>query len=238
MSYENTDRSYYGNPLDNFINNIKTGDSFEESFIKSLKKTFHDTRSFKIIQTTNTKLDYEQGTDVIYKDKYNSTIRLDPTLNFSGQADIETGRIGDGKPKSEKHMPFLLETGIPAFPNSPYNFKMGIRIGVTHKGLYKDFEEPVIVVGLDMDPKVYDKYSTMICEQMDRRMRDIINVAEDCLTDYNTMDPKDREELWARPLEPNPDFRSNRFMGPTYKSLNKVDHSDHQVPSDYYNYTK
>ena len=164
------------------------GTDFEDNFIFALDKVYKNMKAYHVDKYTGTKMDKEQGTDCILRDSY-SEIRIDPTLNFS----------------HKNYMPYIAESDIRVCGGQ--NLWFGVRHGNHHNYKYNGFDEPVIVIGINMDPKDYKANDYTILKNLEKNMDEIVTFAYDCLDDYNTTNVEERKDLPCTPLRRNPNYR-------------------------------
>lgn len=188
---------YGRNPQDNLQYEAQ-GKEFERGFIIALKRQFKDNKTYHIETHTGTDMDTKQGTDFTCAD-----IRIDPTLNFS----------------HKNYMPYIMETDIAATPCQ--NFKMGIRHGNHHEGQYHGFDEPVVVIGIDMPPEDYKVWQDEIFKNIEENAFDIIENASIALEDYMAVTKEDREDLIDAPLKKNPNYRPPKNPLQKYANIEK-----------------
>lgn len=163
------------------------GKDFENLFCHTLGETYKSSKNYNVQSYTGTRIDTEQGTDAIFNDGH-SKIRLDPTLNFY----------------HKNYMPYIADSNIKCGNKTLW---FGIRHGNHHNGEYHPFPEPVVVVGLNAEPKEYNEDFFIIESDLKNNMTDIITFAYDCLEDYNATVVTERQELFSTPLRKNPDYR-------------------------------
>ena len=173
----------------------RSGSDFESDVYNALSK------EFKIEKHIGDDMDKNEGTDFTHGE-----LRIDTTLDFV----------------NKDHMPFVCDTGITA--TSCHNFKMGIRIGNSHKGFH-EFPEPVVVIGLDMDTREYRKWQDVIEESLVKHAKQIMFAANDVYLDYTTTDKEEREELFEQPLKTNRAFHEPDKLSERYKELNELQYS-------------
>ena len=176
----------------------KTGTEFETDMVDMLSDVFQNSRVYKIRKTTGTIADTKEGTDF-----FCGEIRLDATMDF----------------RDKDFMPFVADTGIPA--TEIQNFLVGVRHGNSHRG-YQGFPEPVVVIGVNMDPSTYHQYENLVMDNAKRHATELMDFASDCLEDYITTDPTERKDLYRTVLRPNPRYREPRNIEPQYARSNRV----------------
>lgn len=177
----------------------QTGFEFESTTINVFEHKYKDSKTYKVVRYTGTLMDRHQGTDFTVGE-----IRFDPTLNFD----------------NKNYMPFISDTEIEATPG--YNFMMGVRHGNGHHGNYHGFEEPVVVIGLNMEASDYRRNEDEIIENLKKNTDVIVEKAMDCLDDYQTTDPEERKDLYATPLKPNKYYRQPRNIEARYREYNNI----------------
>lgn len=187
------------NMFETFRRKDQLGSVFEQDFIDMLKCRFKTVKDMR-----SSKDDKEQGTDIIL-----NSVRMDITMNFA----------------QKDWMPFSFETDIPATITD--NIKIGVRHGNSHKG-YTEFKEPVIVIGVDMEPYTYRLYEDEILDNIDKNIDNILIAATDAIQDYTTTDKEERKELFDTPLRKNKNYKPPRHLGTKYKMLN-----DQQIEEKY-----
>ena len=144
--------------------NKPTGKDFETSVINVLKRTFKDSKTFEIKDLRGTKEDIQNGTDFTCGE-----IRIDLTMNID----------------HKDNMVFIKETDLD--PVCGFPIKMGIRKGNNHNGKTHEFNEPVVVIGLNMPPALYDQYEDDIKIYMQKHSEELMCKADDYLAEYEEM---------------------------------------------------
>ena len=198
-------RNYYNNNSFRYRSDQSVGTDFEQLVIFVLKQKFKYIKSYKITDHTGTKLDKEQGTDFTCGE-----IRFDATTNFS----------------EKNNMPWIKDTELEATPFK--NFMLGIR---NHNNK-QPFEQPVVIIGLDVEPREYHLYEDLIEENLKKHAKELINQASECLDDYQAADEKTRQELGIETvLTKNPEYEPPRKgLPPKYEKIEKfrqqLDHLD------------
>lgn len=182
-----------------------TGKQFESDFISELTSNLNNKYGKDyVIPQINTKLDIEQGTDLSIAD---DNIRIDITCNFS----------------KKNNMPFYTESDIPAV--NYHNLKFGIRIGNNYKG-YKDFEKPVVVIGIDLNNgSEYNNHMNpylQLCDNIKTHYQKILDMVFDVYDDYTITDPEERKELTRKPLNIKNENYTTPKKGTKYEKLNKM----------------
>ena len=202
------------------------GDEFQIDFVSHLERQFRNDNMVEVKNCINIKeLDDYNGTDAIYRTKTSkgeiiSEIRLDPTLGF----------------EEKNNMPYIAESDISVARN--VNLWFGIRHGNLQKvkdkyghtvydengqpkTKYNSFEKPVVVVGLNMTRHEYNAYyKNIIFDELEKKMVDIVDFAQDCLDDYENMDLEDRKELYQTPLKKNPNYKPpKKNVNAKYKAI-------------------
>lgn len=176
--------SVYSDPLDQ-ISNYRAkadGKEFEDKFEFAMRKATKDSKTYAI-KRANKEMDEKEGTDFLC-----GGIRLDPTLHFSGP--------------SKNFMPYVCDSEIPSgVPHT--NFKMGVRLANWGKGHYNEFPEPVVVIGLDMEPKDFRIWEDVIMDTISKNGKDIVDKAVLVLDDFEANDKESRAELFETPLVKN-----------------------------------
>lgn len=179
-----------------------TGHIFEDDFENAIV----DAGFKKLKRHIDTDLDINQGTDFTL-----GSLRIDPTLNFS----------------EKDNMPFIFDTKIPAGAGT--NFKIGVRHGNKHKPNdkkwsehYSEFEQPVAVIGIDMNANMYRMCQYEVLKNLQENADIILAMAESACEDYTTLDPEDRKDLLAEPLQQNYKYREPKNIGPEYKRYNQA----------------
>lgn len=169
------------------------GSEFEDDIIAVLKQKYPK----NFTAQTGTRLDKEQGTDAIFK-MGSDEIRMDVTTNF----------------KNKDMMPFIHETDIPATRIPPSFFKVGVRVGNSYAG-GKEFETPVMVVGIDLDEisgasslgHSYGIHDEELIDNMEKHAGDIMTAVMTVYEDYGTPSPEDREDYGVESvIKPNSKF--------------------------------
>lgn len=147
-------------------NNTPIGKNFEAKVISVLKNKFRDNKTFRIEDTRGTKEDIQNGTDFIC-----GGIRIDLTMNID----------------NKDNMVFIKETDLD--PINGFPIKMGIRKGNNHtrNGKTHEFAEPVVVIGLDMPPTLYELYEDDIEIYVQKHDTELICKADDYLAEYEEM---------------------------------------------------
>lgn len=204
VSYREVDLDqnfYRGNP-EKYATRTTNGHDFETTFIAAMRVGFEANDKHAITQVSGTVWDVEQGTDAVIDAK----MRIDPTLNFANKS----------------FMPFYMDTGIKATHNQ--TFKIGLRHGNTHDG-YSEFDQTVVVIGLDMLPMEYTRYERTIKWSVVNNAEKLNDIARKCWRDYSTVTPEKREKLKKMPLQPNPKYREPRDIGSKYKHYNALQRS-------------
>ena len=146
----------------------KVGKVFEEKAFDTLMETLNNknsplckSKSFE--STINTKLDKEQGTDFICKDKIDKDYKIrhfDLTLNFN----------------NKKFVPYAYESNISIIKTK--NMNTCLKFGINHGNnwnTYTGFDDPVIVVGADIPPKIYKQYADNILKNIRKNAQKIIS---------------------------------------------------------------
>ena len=187
----------YGKNPGNNIHIDTQGTEFEQTVIAIMKKTLP--RGLKFQSTLSSKDDIEQGTDAVCGE-----VRIDLTSNFT----------------HKNYMPYIQDTGIPATRFT--NFKMGVRHGNHHDRAYHPFDEPVVVIGVDMTPREFYRNQDEIEANVKKYAEELIAKADDTLLDYTTTDPEERKELVTQPLEPNPLYRRPKNIPDRYKRFEEA----------------
>ena len=175
---------YGGNPEDIFMHNIdkekRTGELMEEdlcvvfaSVFEKLDNKYYNSKDFK--DTRGTYEDKCNGTDFIFQG-----IRMDITLNFSNK-NFMPGIYEYVKKDSYKDLP--LKLGI-RYANDYYN--NGHR--------YKEFDDPVVVCGFDLDSKTYNLYRQHIEDFIEKNAVEIFDKISDIYCDF-TAEMDDRENV-------------------------------------------
>lgn len=144
--------------------NIRKGKEFESMFVFNALKQLTIKKGYVAKDTINTDLDRRYGTDMIC-----NGVRIDVTLNFS----------------EKDHITMIKDSGIKATPLR--NFKIGIRYGNSYKGFTR-FDEPVVVIGVDMLPNDYRANEDSICDNVYKYAEDIFHTAESHLKTYKETD--------------------------------------------------
>ena len=198
--------SYYRKRPDGIANRqtTQTGKDFEGDMISTLKKAFKDSKTFIITDTRGTEYDTKEGTDFMCRER-----RLDATINF----------------KNKNNMPFIMETDIEAYPGFP--FKIGIRHGNNHMGEYHGFEEPVVIIGIDIPPIIYSNYEDDIKKSIEKNAQELMMTAEDCYYSYAEKENLDLQ--WLR----NPNYTPPKNLETKYKESN--DYLNEYIPDNDYN---
>lgn len=117
-------------------------------------------------------------------------------------------------------MPYIQDTGIPATKFT--NFKMGVRHGNHHDKAYHPFDEPVVVIGVDMTPREFYQNRDEIEANVKEHAEELIAKADDTLLDYTTTDPEERKDIEAQPLKPNPFYRRPKNIPDRYKRFEEA----------------
>ena len=185
---------YYCDGYDRAIDKIKRGSLFEDD-VQSVFMQFFGKERFKSMRGTI--LDKEEGTDFVI-----DRLRMDSTLAFS----------------HKNNMPFFYDTGL--YAGGCQNFKIGIRLGNTHKG-YSEFEQPVVVLGIDLPRSLYDANMDDIIGNLRKHADELFKKANEAYLDYTTFAQSKREKLTAQPLRPNPEYRQPQDIGQQYATLNR-----------------
>ena len=180
------------------------GSDFESDMISALKDGLSQNEVYRITSMKGTILDKQQGTDFLC-----GKMRLDATMNFF----------------DKDHMPFIAATGIPAIPG--YNFFIGIRHGNSYKG-YTGFQQPVVVIGVDMDPYTYGQHDNEIFASIKQNALKLMKSAKICLLDYLMQDPEQRKQLRYHPLRENPQYVEPKNLEAKYAAASTV----HRKPID------
>lgn len=118
--------------------------------------------------------DHDNGTDIMFKDAsgyfgHNGVIRFDTTHAF--------GR--------KNNMPFIKSEDEPLIiegVTGDYEFRYGIRIGNPHS----NFEEPVMVIGFDMEAKDYIRFEDDLKagRNLAAGIYEIVNMSNDMLQSF------------------------------------------------------
>ncbi len=122
--------------------------------------------------------------DSINKDTVNRLRKL--FTNFDSQ--IRPSKFGGSfntlRISKKDNMPFIFDTQIPA--GAGKNFKIGVRHGNTHQPdnkqwseHYSEFEQPVIVIGIDIDATIYNKSKHEILPNLEENADILLLMAED-----------------------------------------------------------
>ena len=151
--------------LRNIIGTESNGKDFE-TVVGQTMTTYakeHKSMGITVKDYTGDKLvDKCEGTDfkISLREMHDSVeyIRVDATLDFD----------------NKDNMPFMYDTGIVAleYPDKK-NFKIGIRIGNTHNR-FTEFNEPVVVIGVDCTPEEYKNNENIIESNLSRNIGKII----------------------------------------------------------------
>ena len=232
---------YYDNTeymLDRIYRDKTDGKLMEETFKQAINIAYlKKYPKARLQDTTNTPLDFDQGTDFVLHhievkfpfkkpddrdDKAtamalseNFRLRLDPTTNFKGK----------------NNMPFICDTGIMATENTP--FMIGIRHGRKEyeTGHHVDFEQPVIVIGIDPGQSFYRQNRFEIETNMKKNIDKIVDKAIEAYVDYSLKNDKVRAMLtekttFSSPLKVNPHYSESkgaiRHINERYKTLNDL----------------
>ncbi len=145
------------------------GKPFEDEMLHALKSSKFGRY---IIPVTGTKEDKYNGTDFILRlnDRgQTKNVRVDLTSAFSTKKD---------------NMPLRYESNISFPDNSKRNVKVGVRIGNSHNG-FTPFQEPVIVLGLDVGSDEYAIARGVIRNGLNTRARDVLNLVTKAYLDFN-----------------------------------------------------
>lgn len=150
------------------------------------------------------KKDKEEGTDLEI-----DGLRIDLTTNFD----------------NKDYMPFITDTNIPICDNLyDETFKIGIRHGNSHKG-YTAFPEPVIVIGFNIDNnRLYEQNADEISKCIAKNIDEIIGISLDIYDEYHVQSKKEFDELYSKPLKPNP-----RYIPPRTKTNTRYEGIDNFV---------
>lgn len=192
MSY-----SPYGKDPSSNVHIDAQGTEFEQTVIAIMRKTLPSGWKFK--STLSSKDDHEQGTDAMCGE-----IRIDLTSNFT----------------NKNYMPYIQDTGIPATRFT--NFKIGIRHGNHHDRSYHPFDEPVVVIGVDMTPREFYQNQDEIEVNVKEHAEELMTMATDTLIDYTTTDPEERKIIDTQPLRPNPLYRQPKNLPDRYRRFEEA----------------
>lgn len=147
-------------------NSGRIGTDFESYVFTAVKSTFdefHREGKYKgcydIECTTGTKLDKEQGTDFVCDD----IMRIDVTTNISQKDNLVY--------KHHIETPYHAACG--------QNFCLNIRRGNNYRNQFHEFDQPVIVIGVDMPSKDFYANEDAIMENLHTYAKEIIDSAYD-----------------------------------------------------------
>ncbi len=200
-------RNGYVHDLSDYICSLgHTGAEFEDDFEEAL---FTRNPKEKLTKTRGTELDKNEGTDFFHQG-----LRLDTTLDFS----------------NKDTMPYVFDSKIPA--TGFQNFQIGIRHGNKHNG-YTEFPEPVVVIGLDMEPYLYRLNKYEIMKNITAHADEIFRSAEDAYVDYTSNTLEDREDLIDQPLRPNKNYRQPKAITEIFYKCNLMQDTVMNQKSDY-----
>lgn len=187
------------NPQD-CLHTDRVGKEFEHSCIVLWKQKFENNKTLTITDVSDTDADKKEGTDLLCGD-----IRIDVTTDFA----------------KKDNMPYIADTGIPA--TRTQNFQIGIRHGNNYKDRYHPFPYPVVVIGVDVTPGEYYRNQEIIEENIQKHAHELIQLATDVLDDYQTTDPKERQEILDRQiLKHNPTYHQPRNLAARYRRIEEL----------------